>query len=109
VVAGGLAALGFAVEFAVGGVAVADAVVVEQPVLGVVVGDGLTVGLDAVAVVVVAVAGLCCAVLFDFGQSSCEVVAVVVGGGDSSGGFCFLGNTAQSSRVRIAYLFLVID
>lgn len=50
---------------------------------------------QAVAVGVVGVSGNNDAVLFDFFESACGVIGVLVGGGDTTKGFDFLGDAAQ--------------
>ncbi len=101
VVAGRRGADGLGFQFAIGGVVIGGVVVVEQPVLGVVVGDGCAVQVGAVAVVVVAVAGLYGAIQFHFDQPPCHIVSVIEGAGAAAYGFYFLGNPAQFVAAEI--------
>ena len=98
----GLTVFSLTGEFAIGGVGIGGAVVVEQAVLGVICGGDGAVDVLAAGAVAVGVElihrgdGV---VFFDLIESSSEVVAVVVDVGDTGEGFGFAGDAAEGVAV----------
>ena len=104
VVGGRRCAYGLGFQFAIGGVGIGGIVVVEQPVLVVVVGDGLAVDFGTVAVVVIAIAGLYGAIQLDFDQPAGHIVGVVEGAGAAAYGFDFLADPSQLVAGEIGFV-----
>jgi hypothetical protein len=102
VVGGCRCAYGPGFQFAIG--SVGGIVVVEQPVLVVVVGDGLAVDFGTVAVVVIAIAGLYDAIQLDFDQPAGRIEGVVEGAGAAAYGFYFLGNPSQFIAGEVGFV-----
>ena len=95
VIGRGEGAVGLGGEIPVRGVGVGRALVLEEPVLGIVVGNFEAVHVGAVAVRVVAVGGESPTVLFHLREPTCEVIIIRVGAGYPTEDLCLLGDAPE--------------
>ena len=93
-ITGGLASLCFSLPLAIRGMGVVDILILQQPILIVVTGNGVAIDMSTISIVIITVT---ChdTIDFDLCQTAGEIVLIMVGGGAAFEGFRFSGDAAK--------------